>query len=80
MHDSPIRIDGHLDLAYNAVTVGRDLTLALDELRGRERRERETAMVTWPELRRADVAVVFGTLFAKPYQAPHAGAPQAATA
>jgi membrane dipeptidase len=73
----PVRIDGHLDLAYNAVALGRDLTLELDDLRARERRTRETAMVTWPELRRADVAVVFGTLFAKPDKPPLAGAPPA---
>jgi membrane dipeptidase len=30
-------------------------------------------MVTWPELRRADVAVVFGTLFAKPGAAQRPG-------
>jgi membrane dipeptidase len=74
---TPVRIDGHLDLAYNALALGRDLTLELDELRDRERRSRQTAMVTWPELRRADVAVVFGTLFAKPDQPPLPGAPPA---
>jgi len=78
MSDAPIRIDGHLDLAYNALALGRDLALELDELRARERRARETAMVTWPELRRADVAVVFGTLFAKPDKPPRPGAPPAA--
>jgi len=78
MHDAPIRVDGHLDLAYNAVALGRDLTLDLDDLRRREGRRRETAMVTWPELRRADVAVVFGTLFAKPHEPPPPGAPAAA--
>jgi membrane dipeptidase len=74
---SPVRIDGHLDLAYNALALGRDLALELDDLRERERRTRETAMVTWPELRRADVAVVFGTLFAKPDKPPRPGAPPA---
>ena len=73
-----VRIDGHLDLAFNAVALGRDLSLPLDELRARERRERETAMVTWPELRRADIAVVFGTLFAKPERPQRPGASDAA--
>jgi membrane dipeptidase len=74
---TPVRIDGHLDLAYNAIAIGRDLTLELDDLRAREQRSRETAMVTWPELRRADVAVVFGTLFAKPDKPREPGAPPA---
>ena len=78
MPDPLVRVDGHLDLAFNAVALGRDLTLELDELRARERRQRETAMVTWPELRRADVAVVFGTLFAKPDRPTRPGASDAA--
>lgn len=63
---TPPIVDAHLDLAFNAVTEGRDLTLPLDELRARERRSSETAMVTWPELRAAGVNLVFGTLYASP--------------
>lgn len=59
-------VDAHLDLAFNAVGLGRDLTLPLDELRAAEARTSETAMVTWPELRAAGIDLVFGTLFAKP--------------
>ncbi len=59
-------VDAHLDLAFNAVAVGRDLTLPLDELRAAEGRTHETAMVTWPELRAAGIDLVFGTLFAHP--------------
>ena len=59
-------VDAHLDLAFNAVAVGRDLTLPLDELRSAEGRTRESAMVTWPELRAAGIDLVFGTLFAHP--------------
>ncbi len=66
--ERPVRIDGHLDLAYNAVALGRDLTLPLEALRAREGRSRETAMVTWSELRAANVDVVFGTLFARPHR------------
>lgn len=61
-------VDAHLDLAYNAVASGRDLTLPLDALRAREARSSETAMVTFPELREAGVDLVFGTLFASPAQ------------
>ena len=59
-------VDAHLDLAHNAVASGRDLTLPLEVLRERERRTRETAMVTLPELRDGGVDLVFGTLFASP--------------
>lgn len=58
-------IDGHLDLAYNALK-GRDLTLELEVLRTREQRQREEAMVTLPELRRAGIRIVFATLFVMP--------------
>lgn len=66
--ERPVRVDGHLDLAFNAVGLGRDLSLPLGDLRARESRSRQTAMVTWPELRAADVDVVFGTLYAKPHR------------
>jgi membrane dipeptidase len=61
----PVLIDGHLDLAYNALK-GRDLTLELEVLRTREQRQREEAMVTLPELRRAGICIVFATLFVMP--------------
>lgn len=60
-------IDGHLDLAYNAVLAGRDLTLPLDDLRRREGPgARDVATVTLPELRAGRVALVLGTLFCLP--------------
>jgi len=61
-------IDAHLDLAFNAVALGRDLTLPLDELRAHEQRSSETGMVTWPELRAAGVDLVFATIYASPAQ------------
>jgi membrane dipeptidase len=69
-HTSPFtpRIDGHLDLAFNAVGLGRDLDLPLDELRQREGLDRQTVMQTWPELRRGGLDVVVATLFARPAQ------------
>jgi membrane dipeptidase len=60
------RVDGHLDLAHNAVALQRDLALDLDTLRQREGRTSQTGMVTWPELRRARIDVVVATLFANP--------------
>jgi membrane dipeptidase len=59
-------IDGHLDLAYNALAVGRDLTLPLAELRGLEQRTREEALITLPELRAGHLSIVFATLFVRP--------------
>lgn len=62
---SPL-VDAHLDLGFNGVNLGRDLTLPLDELRAHEQRSEETGMVTWPELQQAGVDLVFGTLYASP--------------
>ncbi|UBV44003.1 membrane dipeptidase [Deinococcus taeanensis] len=61
-------IDGHLDLAMNAVD-GRDLTLPLDTLRAHDPVPGQTATVSFPELRAAGVRVCFGTLFALPHSA-----------
>jgi membrane dipeptidase len=55
-------VDGHLDLAMNALVSRRDLELPLATLRARERRTSETAMVTFPELGRGGIALVFATL------------------
>ncbi|MFC6667033.1 hypothetical protein ACFP9V_18045 [Deinococcus radiopugnans] len=58
-------IDGHLDLAYNALN-GRDLTLPLDGLRAVDPVEGQTATTTFSEMRAAGLRVCFGTLFALP--------------
>ncbi|MHB0939172.1 MAG: dipeptidase [Armatimonadota bacterium] len=66
-------IDGHEDLAFNAVVLGRDLTRPVAEIR---RAEGETpahgegvATVSLPALRAADVRVVLATLFTAPARA-----------
>ncbi len=56
-------IDGHLDLAYNVLAAGRDLTLPLDELRAQGHPD---ALVTLPELRSGGVGIVFGTIYVQP--------------
>lgn len=73
-------IDGHLDLAYNALN-GRDLTLSLEHLRASDPVKGQTATTTFSELRAAGTRVCFGTLFALPRTADsprgytdHAGA------
>ncbi|MCA9998173.1 MAG: membrane dipeptidase [Anaerolineales bacterium] len=65
-------IDGHLDIAYNALNYGRDFTLPLADLRARERGRSPNgvATVSLPTLQAGGVAVVFGTLFALPAASP----------
>ena len=62
-------IDGHLNLAYNALAAGRDLTLPLGELR----RDHPGALVTLPELAEGGVRLVFGTVFVMPAAATMGG-------
>ena len=62
-------VDAHLDLAYNALEHSRNLFLSLDQLREAERKApcREgIATVTFPELRRGKIGLVFGTIFVIP--------------
>jgi len=66
----PLVFDAHLDLAWNAVSYNRDLTLPLEELRRREEGMsdvpgRARCVLTLPELRRAKVAVCVATLLAR---------------
>jgi len=62
-------VDAHLDLAYNALEHGWDLTLPLDELRRRVPGPYRPT-VTLPALAEAGVAVVFATLFVDPSRYP----------
>lgn len=63
-------IDGHEDLAFNAVIIGRDLTRPVAEIRRAEgelpAHGEGTATVSLPALRAADVRVVLATLFTAP--------------
>ena len=61
-------VDAHLDLAYNALGYDRDLLLPLEQLRHQEgqRPLAGRATVTFPELQKAGVGLIFGTLFASP--------------
>jgi membrane dipeptidase len=68
--------DAHLDLAYNAINLGRDMRLAVSEgrLRALEnsdewRDEAGTLTTTFPEIRAAGPAVVCGTIFILPAEA-----------
>lgn len=58
-------IDAHLDLAYNALDLGRDMTLSLEESR-KVNPHTDIPTVTLPALREGGVAVAFATLWANP--------------
>lgn len=64
-------IDGHEDLAWNGVVLGRDLTAPLAEIRAAEvplpAHGEGTATVSLPALRVAGVKVVCATIYATPY-------------
>lgn len=57
-------VDSHLDLAENVTLFRRDLTLAVAEMRAREKRTTDQATVSLPELERGHIAVVFATVTA----------------
>jgi membrane dipeptidase len=75
-----IIFDGHLDLSWNALSWGRDITLDLDELNRGERAitdhpARGRATTTLPEMRRGAIAACQATLLARarPEGRPHDG-------
>jgi membrane dipeptidase len=79
-------IDGHLDLAMNALLWNRDLTTQVDDLRAHEREQgllgagRGRNTVTLPELRRGGVGLSMATLLARTGGAPTPGLPKYASA
>lgn len=65
-------IDGHLDLATNAMTLNRDLTQSVHQIRERERtlglhdyQDRGNGTVALPELRKGNVGLVFATMISR---------------
>jgi membrane dipeptidase len=79
-------VDAHLDLAWNALQFNRDLAQTVYTLRTREARVpgdgRGQNTVSFPEMRRGRLALVFGTLFARvnPFGSPTADYASAAQA
>jgi membrane dipeptidase len=61
-------VDAHLDIAYNVVNNGRDPRLPLDKIRAQERKKRPggIATVSFPELQKGGIGLIFGTLFIAP--------------
>ncbi len=79
-------VDGHLDLAMNALLWNRDLTQGVDALRAHEQASavdgagRGCNTVTLPELRRGAVALSLATVLARTGGAPTPALPRYATA
>ena len=70
MPDQPILIvDSHLDLAFSAIQVNRDLTQPAATVRTHDRepvmRSFGSCTVTLPELRKGHVGIVFGTVMSR---------------
>lgn len=66
-------VDAHLDLAYSKIENGRELFCSLDQLREYEAHHPcadGIATVTFPELRKGKVGLVFGSIFACPPTEP----------
>jgi membrane dipeptidase len=64
-------IDAHEDIAYNALTFGRDYTRSAEEIRVMEAEgpnpgRAGQALLGWPNYQRGQVALIFGTLFLAP--------------
>jgi membrane dipeptidase len=55
-------VDAHLDLAWNAAN-GRDLRRAAADIRAEENKTENRCMVTFPEMVRGGIALVFGSIF-----------------
>jgi len=70
----PFLIDAHQDLAWNALTYGRDNTLSAGEVRRREAgtavpaRNNGERLCGWPEYQLGQVGIIFASLFATPYR------------
>ena len=60
--DDLLIVDSHLDLAENVTLFGRDMTLPAVQLRAIEKRTRQQATATLPELVRGGVAVALATV------------------
>tara|TARA_B100001175_G_C19508800_1_gene642428 strand:- start:49 stop:1191 length:1143 start_codon:yes stop_codon:yes gene_type:complete len=65
-------VDGHLDLATNAMTLNRDLTQNVDDLRNLEKalgltdfQDRGNGTVSLPELRKGNIGLVITTLISR---------------
>lgn len=68
----PFIVDGHLDLATNAMSLNRDLTRTVKEIRAKERhlgwkdyQDRGQGTVALPELREGNIGLVLATIISR---------------
>jgi membrane dipeptidase len=69
MRIPPLYVDGHLDIAYNVIAAGRDVTRTVAEIRAAEGAplpSMGSCTVSLPDLAIGGVGLVFGTLFTLP--------------
>jgi membrane dipeptidase len=64
-------VDAHEDLAWSALSFGRDYTLSAAQIRIQEQNSQvpvynDDAMLGWPDYQRGQVALVFASLYATP--------------
>src|SRR5512142_874616 len=74
MQDRWLVVDGHIDIAFNALMAQRDPSQSVVETRQREAgsefvKHAGSCTVGLPELIRGRVGVLFGTLYVAPYDA-----------
>lgn len=67
----PLIVDAHQDLAYNMIAYARDYTLPLNVIREKDLgtstiTENGTTLLSWYEYQKANVGIIFATLFAAP--------------
>ena len=67
----PFIIDAHQDLAYNMLSYGRDYTKSVADTRlleigSKAVKENGNTLLSWDEFQKANVRVIFSTLFAAP--------------
>ncbi len=71
-------VDGHLDMAFNALVIGRDLVAGVQAIRAAESTpsaDLDTATVALPELQAGGIGLVFATLFTLPAHARETSLP-----
>ncbi len=80
-HTPVFLVDAHLDMAYNALRYGRDLTLPVAEIREAEqgRCPNGIATVSIPTLLEGNVGLAFGSIFLMPANFPDTDPPHPLT-
>jgi membrane dipeptidase len=59
----PLIVDAHLDMSYHAMYTGRDLRQTVQTIRALKKRSDKNVQTSFPDMKAAGVAIVFGTIF-----------------